>query len=419
MSALMHEESEVKGDQETQRRAAYRAGRDGPGLQAAPGMMSQAGYESSQMWQVSFEMLATVRNDGLLQQVNPRWEEILGWTEAEILERPFLEFVHPEDQESCSAEAAKLLQPGYETVSFESRARCRDGSYRWLVWNARASIDDDLIYAAGHDVTERKEQQAALEATGEELRLLSAELESRVDARTSELAAANAEIEAFSYSVSHDLRAPLRAIDGFSKAVLEDYAEVLPDGAKADLARVRAASQRMALMIDEMLALSRLTRRELKGGEVDLSAEAIEVAEELRSQAEGREVVVDVEPGLVTIGDPVLLRQVVHNLLENAWKFTAGVESAHVEFFRAGEEGGLPTFAVRDNGAGFDMRYADKLFRPFERLHGQAEFSGTGVGLATVARILARHGGAIRGEGIPGAGATMYFSLPDGAQQNG
>jgi light-regulated signal transduction histidine kinase (bacteriophytochrome) len=274
------------------------------------------------------------------------------------------------------------------------------------------SPEDELIYAAAHDITERKEQEAALEVTGAELQALSAELEVRVEKRTSELATANKELEAFSYSVSHDLRAPLRAINGYSQAVLEDYGDALPEGAKADLARVRAASTRMAVMIDEMLALSRVTRQELLDESVDLSALAGEVAEELRLLESGREVQVEIEPGLDVIGDPVLLRLVIHNLLENSWKFTAKTADPRVELTRIASENGRSTFAVRDNGAGFDMRYAEKLFLPFERLHRQDDYSGTGVGLTTVSRILHRHEGKIWAEGTPGEGAAFFFDLP-------
>lgn len=375
-------------------------------------LTSQAGHETSRMWEVSFELLATVRDDGCLQQVNPRWEETLGWRAEELLARPFDELVHPEDRARTAVETAKLRQGGHETVSFENRYRCRDGSYRWLVWNSMASAEDNLIYAAAHDITERKSQEAALKVTQDQLRFLSEELEIRVEQRTGQLETANKELEAFSYSVSHDLRAPLRAINGYSQAILEDYVEELPEGARADLARVRAASLRMSMMIDEMLALSRVTRRELLSEPVDLSALGGEVATELRLLEGEREVQVEIEEGLEVVGDPVLLHIVIHNLLENAWKFTAKSDAAQVELIRAGSVDGISTFAVRDNGAGFDMRYADKLFLPFERLHRQEDYSGTGVGLTTVARILNRHGGRIWAEGIPDEGATFFFDLP-------
>ena len=198
----------------------------------------EARHESTRMWDVSFEMLATLRFDGHFQRINPHWEEVLGWSVDELLAQRSVEFVHPEDRERTEAEARKLAQGGHKTVSFENRYRCRDGSYRWLLWNNTASTEDDLIYAAARDITVRKEQEAALEAKEAQLRAASRELEARVEWRTSELAAANKELETFSYSIAHDLRAPLRAIDGYSYAVLEDHGKELPEGARDDLGRV-------------------------------------------------------------------------------------------------------------------------------------------------------------------------------------
>ena len=378
----------------------------------------EARHESTRMWDVSFEMLATLRFDGHFQRINPHWEEVLGWSVDELLAERSVEFVHPDDRERTEAEARKLAQGGHKTVSFENRYRCRDGSYRWLLWNNTASTEDDLIYAAARDITVRKEQEAALEAKEAQLRAASRELEARVEWRTSELAAANKELEAFSYSIAHDLRAPLRAIDGYSYAVLEDYGEGLPEGARADLGRVRAASQRMSTLIDELLGLSRITRRELLHVPVDLSELAEEIAGALRLQESGRDVKVEIEQGLHVTGDLELLRLVLQNLLENAWKFTAQTEDAHVELVRVGGENGQSTFAVRDDGAGFDMRYQEKLFRPFERLHRKEEYGGTGVGLTTVARVLNRHGGKIWAEGTPGKGATFFFDLPTRKEQH-
>ncbi len=345
-----------------------------------------ARHESSRMWELSFQLLATIRFDGYFQHLNPRWEELLGWTTEELLARPMSDFIHPEDVERTDVRLAQRAQGIVVSPEHEMRLRCRDGSYRSLLWNSIASLDDGLLYAAALDVTERRRQEAAIEV-------------------------ANKELEAFSYSVSHDLRAPLRAIDGYTQAILEDFGEELPAQAQSDFARVRAASQRMSLLIDEMLALSRVTRRELRSGSVDLSGLADEITGELRGQAGEREVEATIERGLHVAGDPELLRLVLHNLLENAWKFTAHTEGARVSLSTVARADGRATLAVRDNGAGFDMRYADKLFLPFERLHRQDEFPGTGVGLATVARVLRRHGGAIWAEGAPGEGASFFFDL--------
>lgn len=228
--------------------------------------------------------------------------------------------------------------------------------------------------------------------------------------RDIELAAVNEELEAFNYSVSHDLRAPLRTIDGFSQALLEDYEDKLDDEGKDYLGRTRAASQRMGRLIDDLLNLSRVTRREMRFKEVDLSAIARQVVVELEEGESGRDVTFEITEGAVTMGDPNLLRTVLDNLIGNAWKFTGNHPTAKIEFGIT-EDGGRPAYFVRDDGAGFDMEYADNLFGAFQRLHGMTEFPGTGIGLATVQRIIHRHGGRVWAEGKVEQGATFYFTL--------
>src|SRR2546425_4194698 len=237
-----------------------------------------------------------------------------------------------------------------------------------------------------------------------------ADLERRVETRTRDLAAAYKELEAFSYSVSHDLRAPLRAIDGFSKAVLNDYSPQLDERGRHYLERVRAATQRMSQLIDDLLGLARVSRRELVRKRADLSEIASQVGAELSRRQPTRQVRVDVQPGLTAEVDPHLLTIVFENLMGNAWKFTGKKADARVEVGRQAD-GSAPTFYVRDNGAGFDMEYADKLFGAFQRLHAEADFEGTGIGLATVQRIVTRHGGHIWAEGAVDKGATFYFTL--------
>ena len=229
--------------------------------------------------------------------------------------------------------------------------------------------------------------------------------------RTSELEAAIQEIESFSYSVSHDLRAPLRAIDGFSRVLLEDHAAQLDTEARAALERVLAAVRRMGKLIDDLLELARVGRSRMEHGTVDLSALAVEAVEHLRAAVPSRDVQVDITPGLQVTGDERLLRQLVQNLLGNAWKYTGKTAAARIEFGRRIENGEAIYF-VRDNGAGFDIQYVHKLFRPFQRLHAADEFEGTGVGLATVARIVHRHGGRVWAEAEVGRGACFFFTLP-------
>jgi signal transduction histidine kinase len=221
--------------------------------------------------------------------------------------------------------------------------------------------------------------------------------------------AANKELETFSYSVAHDLRAPLRAIDGFSQALQEDSAAVLDEEGRGHLARVRAATGQMAQLIDGLLGLSRLTRAELAREKVDLTSLARQAVARFREAEPGRRVEVVVQEGLAAEGDPRLLAAVFENLLGNAWKFTKKSASARIEVGRM-EDGG-ETFFVRDNGAGFDQAYVHKLFGAFQRLHGADEFEGSGIGLATVQRIVRRHGGKIWAEGEVDRGATFFFTL--------
>ena len=236
------------------------------------------------------------------------------------------------------------------------------------------------------------------------------ELEQRVQQRTTELTAANKELEAFSYSVSHDLRAPLRSIDGFSKILLEDYADGLDSGGKDHLQRVRLATQHMSALIDDLLNLSRVTRTAMLRERLDLSALARSIAADAQRMDPTRRVEFVIGEGLVAEGDSGLLRVVMENLLGNAWKYTSGHERARIEFGTS-LHNGRHAFFVRDDGAGFDQRYADRLFGAFQRLHTATEFPGTGVGLATVQRIIHRHGGQVWAEGAVEQGATFYFSL--------
>jgi PAS domain S-box-containing protein len=263
------------------------------------------------------------------------------------------------------------------------------------------------IEAAGRERARRKAER--------QFEALNADLELRVRERTDALEAANAELEAFSYSVSHDLRAPLRALDGFSLALLEDYGADLDGDAEDYLNRIRVASQRMARLIDDLLMLSRVTRRGMTRGRVDLSAAARSIGTELADDDPGRQVKLVVTPRMVATGDAQLLDVALRNLLDNAWKFTSRTAGARVEVGMEGE-GEDRVFFVRDNGAGFDSQYADKLFAPFQRLHGDDEFPGTGIGLATVQRIVRRHGGRVWAEGATGTGATVWFTLGPGGE---
>jgi two-component system NtrC family sensor kinase len=248
----------------------------------------------------------------------------------------------------------------------------------------------------------RKEMEATEARAARELSDIRAELVEELERR-------NNELEAFSYSVSHDLRAPLRSIDGFSKALLEDWSDQLGPKAKDHLGRVRAAAQRMGELIDDLLQLSRLGRAELRRGHTSLSEIAQSVAGELRKSDPDRQVEIEVQGALMADADRGLMRVVLENLIGNSWKFTVKVPAARIEF---GSDRDRLVYFVRDNGAGFDMTHAERLFRPFQRLHSTAEFPGTGIGLATVNRIIDRHGGRVWAEGTVGVGATFYFTVP-------
>jgi len=279
---------------------------------------------------------------------------------------------------------------------------------RQMLLNARHVLRDDdgasMILLAIEDETDKS---AALDA----LYKLNRELEDRVSARTAALETANRELEAFCYSVSHDLRAPLRALDGFSEALLRTYADKFDERGRHYLERVRAGTQRMGQLIDDLLQLSRHSRGDMKRESVDLSAIALSVADELRQHEPDRQVSLEVQEGLKCQGDPGLLRVVLENLLANAWKFTGKNPMATITIGMT-EHQGSPAFYVRDDGAGFDMNHSAKLFGAFQRLHGQREFPGTGIGLATVQRIIHRHSGEVWAESAPGKGATFYFTLP-------
>jgi signal transduction histidine kinase len=246
----------------------------------------------------------------------------------------------------------------------------------------------------------------------EQVRCVNEELEQRVADRTAQLEATNKELESFSYSVSHDLRAPLRHINGFSQALLEDYADKLDETGKGYLQEVRGASQEMAQLIDDVLELARVTRSEMRREVVNLSEMAQAVVRELQKREPQRTAKVNLEEGLSTHGDKRLLRIVLTNLLGNAWKFTSKQEQAEITFGSERKNGEISYF-VRDNGAGFDMAYVNRLFGAFQRLHTAGEFEGTGIGLATVQRVINRHGGRVRAEGIVNEGATFSFSLAE------
>ena len=285
-----------------------------------------------------------------------------------------------------------------------SGTRSSLSSTSWRTRPTTASSAEAALKASLNILEDLSDAQA-------EIRTLNAELEARVEQRTAELVAANKNLAAFNYSVAHDLRTPLRALGGYSAALLEDYGDRLDETGRGFLERIQAASERMGLLIDDLLTLSRVSRAEMSLEPVDLSAEFAAVAGELRAREPSRRVRFVIQHGVTVTADRALIRIVLRELIENAWKFTARRDGATIEFAATTAGGAGVCCYVRDNGAGFDPAYAGKLFQPFQRLHAVTEFPGTGIGLATVQRIIERHGGRTWAEGAVGRGATFYFTL--------
>jgi len=369
---------------------------------------------SATVQRVAGALIVVFDPEGHIVAFNQACEAATGFTEAELLGAPLWDQVIPPEQLEGVRATFDRLSAGQFPVDYENDWLTKDGGRRTIQWSNSAVLDGEgvveYIIGTGIDVTERKQAEEGRREAERELSEMNEDLERRVLERTLELEAANRELEAFSYSASHDLRAPLRALDGFSLALLEDYGEQLDDTGKDYLARVRAASQRMGQLIDDLLMLSRVTRREMVREKVDLSVLARDVLADLREAEPERAVDAAVADGLVANGDPALLRIVLQNLLANAWKFTSRKPKAHIEV-GVDRRDGVAAYYVRDDGAGFDATYVDKLFTAFQRLHAADEFSGTGIGLATVKRIVRRHGGSVRAEGAVDSGATFYFTL--------
>jgi len=378
--------------------------------------------EALRLSEVRYRRLFETAQDGILildastgqvVDANPFVQVLLGYAQGEFIGKKLWEigpFKGIDASKTVFAELQLKDSVRYESLSLERP----DGSRveAELIGNAYVAAGRRLVQCNIRDLAARNRAERVLREKVADLSRLAAE----VSNRTAELEATNRELESFSYAVSHDLRAPLRSIDGFSRILLEDYADKLDDEGKEHLQRVRTASQRMGHLIDDLLKLSHVTRLEMRRSPVNLSAVARDIADDLQRAEPERRVHWSLARDLSAQGDPHLVRAVLENLLGNAWKFTRDRTDARIELGLA-EHGGAPAFFVRDNGAGFDLAFADKLFSPFHRLHSVTEFPGNGIGLATVQRIIRRHGGRVWAESELNRGATFWFTLPEPSNQ--
>ncbi len=358
----------------------------------------------------ALDAIVTMDENGLITGWNVRAEAVFGWSAAEVIGHSMsTTIIPPQHREAHQRGLARFLSAGEGPIlnqRLEITALHRNGDefpVELAVTPIRLS-SSWLFSAFIRDITQRRRAEA-------EIRKLNAELEERVKQRTAQLEAANKELETFSYSVSHDLRAPLRGIDGFSQALLEDCGDKLDDNGKKHLDRIRNASQHMGELVDDLLKLSRLTRSDVWYELVDLSRLAEMIATELRNAEPDRQAEFIIQKELKASGDRRLLQVVLENLVNNAWKFTSQIPHARIEFGALKQAPNEVVYFLRDNGAGFDMVYVHKLFAAFQRLHGVADFPGNGIGLATVQRIVQRHGGRVWAEAMVGQGATFYFTL--------
>jgi len=346
--------------------------------------------------------------EGIIETWNGGAERLYGYARSEVAGRS-INLIVPPDRADEETAILRRIGAGERIPHFDTVRVRKDGTLvdvSLTIFPVRDASGQ--VIGASHvarDITERKRYE-------NEIRSLNESLEQRVAERTEELAESNRELESFSYSVSHDLRAPLRSIDGFSRLLLEELSSTLDARSKERLERIHAAAGRMGQLIDALLDLSRLNRTEMRREFASLSTLATHIVHELQRSMPQRHVEFAIQPGLTAFGDQRLLRILLENLLGNAFKFTSGKAKAVIRFGST-ERDGTRVFYVQDDGVGFDMQYAGQLFVPFQRLHAKTKFEGTGIGLATVHRIVLRHGGRIWAEALPGAGATFYFTLPE------
>ena len=360
--------------------------------------------------------------DGLNVYFNRQWVDYTGLTLEQSYGRGWNTPFHPDDKAAAWAVWNHAVETG-DDYRVDCRLRAADGTYRWFLVKGIPVRDDKGAivewFGTCTDIDDLIKAETARAEAMQELRELNEELESRVALRTRELAESMKDLESFAYSVSHDLRAPLRHLDGYLSLLFKRSYSALDEQAKHYIDSTLDASRRMGRLIDELLQFSRLGRSDLRKAHVDLNRLVEEMRAELEPETRDRVVHWSVESLPMVEADQGMLRQVIANLLGNALKFTRNVAEARISIGCKSDASGELVLSIEDNGAGFDMRYYNKLFQVFQRLHGEDEFEGTGIGLATVRRIVERHGGRIWAEGAVGVGATFHFSLPRDCDKNG
>lgn len=397
--------------------------------------IKQAEEERDRLFRLSRDLFAVSDFDGRFRQINPAWFRTLGWRIPEAMDRPWNESVHPEDRPELAA-AMDRLRAGKPLSGLELRHLHRDGEWRWLSWNAESRPAEGLIFGAARDVTERKARESELHRHREHLEELvdrrTAELteindrlsreaderrraQERLRLRTEALARSNADLEQFAYIASHDLQEPLRKVRAFGDRLETKYADALDDRGRDYLARMRSAAERMQAMIDDLLTLSRVTTRGRPFAETDLSTLAAEAVSdlEIRIERSGGRVLAEGLPRLPV--DPIQMRQVFANLIGNALKFHREGEPPEVRISAEPVPPDAPaTWVVRvaDNGIGFEESRAERIFEPFQRLHGRGEYEGSGIGLAICRKIVERHGGTLAAASEPGRGSVFEIRLP-------
>lgn len=351
------------------------------------------------------EVVITLDESDRIRYLNQAWQTLTGRPVSESLGKPLARFIHPDDRSALVAKILELKSGAIREFSMEVRITSNGNETRWAEVNLQPAPGVAGIGFVGtlDDVTPRKIAELSL-------RNINRDLESRVRMRTAELEASNRELEAFSYSISHDLRAPLRSIDGFARILEEELDPQLTETSRTHLHRIRNAADRMAQLSDAMIAMASLSRQSIRRENVDLSELVTQLLEELREEDPTRRTEIEVTAELVATADRSLMRVALENLLRNAWKFTAQQEVTRITF-HAERQDEQRVFIISDNGVGFDMAHAGRLFEPFFRLHDPAVYQGTGIGLANVERIIRRHGGHIWARSSPGQGATFFFTL--------